>query len=246
MTVSSHNSAYMRRFNPDSVQGLVVHLDASDLSAGAITSWTDRKNGYVFTGTATRDSAINNKPTVTFNGTSNILSTAGNISQFGGVDACTFIVVAVDTNTASDRIIFEVGNGSQVGGQLLLSSFWPTAASPAVILANNGNAGFNNSYILETLASPAIITAVNDFSQLGAAETITIRLNGTTPAVVNLNTNNNTNQCAALRMHLGARITPSLYWPGSIAKLLAYNRRLSIAEMAFIERGVAKQLDIRI
>jgi hypothetical protein len=235
----------MRRFNPDSVQGLVVHLDASDLSAGAITSWTDRKNGYVFTGTASRDAAINNKPTVTFNGSSDILSTAGNISQFGGVDACTFIVVAVDTNTASDRIVFEVGNGLQVGGQLLLSSLWP-GSSPAVILANAGNAGFNNSYITETLASPGIVTAVNDFSQPGTSETTTIRWNGTTPTVGNIVTNNNTNQCAALRMHLGARVTPSLFWPGSIAKLLAYNRRLSTDEMAFIERGVAKQLDIKI
>ena len=227
----------VRAFNPDSIANLVLDLDASDLSAGAVTSWTDRKNGYVFSGTATRNAIINNKPTVTFNGSSDILSTAGNISQFGNVDACTFVIVAIDVNTGNDRIVFEVGDGTQQGGQLVLAAQYPVP-TPAVILTNVGNVGYNQSSIAENWASPGVLTAVNDFSASGTAETSTLRWNGTTPTVTNIAIPNNSNQCAALRMHLGARVGPSLFWPGSIAKLLAYNRRLTTAEMQYLESNL--------
>jgi hypothetical protein len=51
MTVTSVRSTYNRRFSPDSVPGLVIDLDARDLAVGGATSWIDRKNGYIFSGT---------------------------------------------------------------------------------------------------------------------------------------------------------------------------------------------------
>jgi hypothetical protein len=36
-------------WTPYNLRGLQLHLDAADLSAGAVTTWTDRKNGYTFT-----------------------------------------------------------------------------------------------------------------------------------------------------------------------------------------------------
>lgn len=235
----------MRRFNPDAVPGLVIHLDAGDLPTGAVSSWIDRKNGYEFTGTATRDALINNKPTVTFNGSSDRLTTTANITQVDGVSACTFVVVAVDTYTGANAIVCEIGNGSQVGGQLIIASQWPVP-NPAVILGNTGNSGYSSCYISETWASPSLFVGVNDFDSAASFETFTIRWNGAVPTVTNLVVSENTNKCAALRMNLGARENNSLYWSGSIAKLFLYNRRLSTDEMAFIERGVAKQVNIRL
>lgn len=246
MTASSHNSSYMRRFNPDAVTGLVIHLEASDLPVGAVTSWIDRKSGYEFTGTATRDTLINNKPTVTFNGTSDRLSTAGNITQVGGVSACTFIIVAVDTYTGANAIVAEIGDGLTLGSQTVLASQWP-GSSPAIILANTGNSGnYSTSYFTETWSSPGILCAVNDFGALAGSETSTMRFNGVVPIINNIDAPENTNNCVALRMNLGARQDNSLYWSGSIAKLFLYNRRLSTDEMAFIERAIAKQVEIAI
>lgn len=98
MTASSMNSAYMRRFNPDSVSGLVIDLDARALTPGAVTSWTDRRSGYVLTGNATRDSQMNGYPSVTFNGSTDDLRTTGNaITQFNGIAAVTSIIIMKDT-----------------------------------------------------------------------------------------------------------------------------------------------------
>lgn len=230
------------RFTPDSIAGLVIELDARDLAAGAVTTWTDRKNGYAFTGTATRDSQLNNKSTVTFNGTSDRLSTAGNITQVDGVPACTFVVVALDTTYADNAIVLEIGDGTAVGTQVIVSSRDPSLNS-RILFANKGNAAGNSiSYFLESWALPGILCAVNDFGAAAGLETFTMRFNGVVPSVINTDSPDNTNNCVALRMSLGERQDDTLPWAGSIAKVLVYNRRLTTAEMQYLEVELMKDL----
>ena len=230
------------RFTPDSIAGLVIELDARDLAAGAVTTWTDRKNGYAFVGNATRDAQLNSKPTVTFNGTTDRLSTAGNITQVGGVPACTFVVVALDTTYVDNAIVLEIGDGTAVGTQVIVSSRDPSLNS-RILFANKGNAAGNSiSYFLESWALPGILCAVNDFGAAAGLETFTMRFNGAVPSVINTDSPDNTNNCVALRMSLGERQDDTLPWAGSIAKVLVYNRRLTTAEMQYLEVELQKDL----
>lgn len=230
------------RFTPDSIAGLVIELDARDLAAGAVTTWTDRKNGYAFVGNATRDAQLNSKPTVTFNGTSDRLSTAGNITQVGGVPACTFVVVALDTTYVDNAIVLEIGDGTAVGTQVIVSSRDPSLNS-RILFANKGDAAGNSiSYFLESWALPGILCAVNDFGAAAGLETFTMRFNGVVPSVINTDSPDNTNNCVALRMSLGERQDDTLPWAGSLAKVLVYNRRLTTAEMQYLEVELAKDL----
>ena len=193
------------RFTPDSIAGLVIELDARDLAAGAVTTWTDRKNGYAFVGNATRDAQLNNRPTVTFNGTSDRLSTAGNITQVDGVPACTFVVVALDTTYVDNAIVVEIGDGTAIGTQVIVSSRDPSLNN-RILFANKGNAAGNSiSYFLESWALPGILCAVNDFGAAAGLETFTMRFNGVVPTVINTDSPDNTNNCVALRMSLGER-----------------------------------------
>jgi hypothetical protein len=225
-------------FNPNALSGLVVHLDAKDLSAGAVTSWVDRKNGYAFTGTATRNAVLNGRPTVTFNGTTDRLSTAGNITQVGGVSACTFVIVALDTWYGDNAVVAEIGDGTSIGTQVVVSSR-DASGNARILFANKGNSAGNSiSYFLDSWATPGVLCAVNDFGAAAGAETSTLRFNGLVPTVVNTDTANNTNNCVALRMSLGQRQDNTLPWSGSIAKVLVYNRRLTTAEMQYLEAGL--------
>jgi hypothetical protein len=229
-------------FTPNSIAGLVIELDARDLAAGAVTTWTDRRNGYAFVGNATRDAQLNSKPTVTFNGTTDRLSTAGNITQVGGVPACTFVVVALDTTYVDNAIVLEIGDGTAVGTQVIVSSRDPSLNS-RILFANKGDAAGNSiSYFLESWALPGILCAVNDFSAAAGLETFTMRFNGVVPSVINTDSPNNTNNCVALRMSLGERQDDTLPWAGSIAKVLVYNRRLTTAEMQYLEVELQKDL----
>jgi hypothetical protein len=240
MTASSSYNTYSRKFSPDSISGLIIDLDARDVAVGAITSWTDRKNKYTLTGNATRDSQINGYPSVTFNGVTDRLSTPGNITQVDGVPACTFVVLVVDTTYVDNAIIVEIGDGTAVGTQVIVSSRDP-GLNNRILFANKGNSAGNSiSYFLESLSSPGVLCAINDFSSPAGAETSTMRFNGIVPTVLNTDSPNNTNNCVALRMSLGQRQDDTLPWAGSILKLLVYNRRLTVAEMEYLERGVSK------
>jgi hypothetical protein len=259
MTASSMNSAYMRRFNPDSVPGLVIDLDARDLTPGAVTSWTDRKSGYVLTGNATRDSQMNGYPSVTFNGSTNELRTTGNaITQFNGIAAVTSIIIMKDTVSGTGQWWpYGLSESTAFTTNVQTWSFIPSAGpfSNQRCLFNQayGNMGSNYRFIPQSNLLPGILSIVGDFSQPFSSETTTIRYNSTTPAVYaepgqppnGASSPENTGTHGNLDIMLG-RYTGGLNlgsdfaWPGSITKILAYNRRLSTAEMLYLERGVAR------
>jgi hypothetical protein len=138
--------------------------------------------------------------------------------------------------------VLEIGDGTAVGTQVIVSSRDPSLNS-RILFANKGNAAGNSiSYFLESWALPGILCAVNDFGAAAGLETFTMRFNGAVPSVINTDSPDNTNNCVALRMSLGERQDDTLPWAGSIAKVLVYNRRLTTAEMQYLEVELQKDL----
>ena len=119
-------------FNPNAVLGLVIDLDARDLTAGAVTSWTDRKNGYSFSGTATRDAVINGSASVTFNGSSDILTSAS-VTHLAAKSAITMVVLGCGTSAI--LVPVDIARWSLVAIAAALVFFLarlPTRAEPAL------------------------------------------------------------------------------------------------------------------
>ena len=249
MTASSSYNTYSRKFSPDSISGLIIDLDARDVAVGAITSWTDRKNKYTLTGNATRDSQMNGYPSVTFNGTTDRLYTTSNaITQINGSTATTTVVVMKDTLTANGAQGFVCGlSNSSV---TLLSNIWVVGPStlggdPSAAILNQsfGNVGSNFRYFASNNASPGVLSCVVDFSEAGASEASTIRYNGQVPSILVPSgpySQDNTGTFPSMDVLLGSWNSGTYPWPGSITKLLIYNRRLTTAEMEYLERGVSK------
>lgn len=213
------------------MSGLVINLDARDKSAGAIASWIDRQYGYDFAGTATRDATINGRPTITGNGTSNILTSTAAISQLTGASAATVVFAAVDTNVAATAIILEHGAPGASGPTVYATSAGERLHSYGQVTA------VSNYYAAETLAVAAVITTRWD-TTLSTGEANLIRKNGAALSTVLVTDGNNTGTIASNTMSLLARNGGSFGWAGSLAKALVFSRVLTAGEMLTVERAV--------
>lgn len=222
--------------------GLVINLDARDNPAGAITSWVDRQNGYNFTGTATRDSAINGWPSVTGNGTTDILSSTADIAQLSGSTAVTIFIIA--------KCPFVVNGGEAIieYGANGITSTASEAGSFAIYTANTGTTGSILSAVCGNVAptryrtsssvgpnEPAVWSFLSDFA-LPTAETATIRKNGYDSPITLVTAADNSGSMGSLKLNLFSRVGGALRSGASISKLLVFNRALTSAEMEPIER----------
>jgi len=230
-------------FNPDSYSGLVIDLDARDLTAGAITSWTDRKNSYVFSGTATRASALNGKPSVTFNGTTDVLTSTANISQMASATACTMFLLSVSaTAPGSTRIIAEYGTGAGVTAGYFVGT---TNSYGAGIFPHLYNGGLVNiSGLLTDALYPIAFAGVGEFSppaSAGSAQTNTVQFNMHANSVVNGLQQTITGSFASTTFSIGARTGASVAWAGNISRVLLYNQRLSASDILAINTALVSQ-----
>lgn len=226
-------------FNPASISGLVIDLDARDVAAGAFTSIASRVNGYVFNGNATRDTAVNGRPTVSLNG-SQILSSSATLSQISGVSAVTMILGAIDTNTGT-AIVCDYGPNpgvSAVAFELYVT---------ATIFANylRGDVGTSSYSIAETLATARVLSTVLDKS-LASGEASLIRRDGVVVTPTVITSNNNGNTFGNLNLHIGARAGPSLGWAGGFTKFLLFNRALTAGELQQCERLIGSLSSISV
>lgn len=219
-------------FDFNSISGLVTDLDARDKTAGAITDWTDRKFGDVFTGTATRGTAINSLPSVTFNGSSDILAkSGGNYVRLSGATALTMVGSFVDTASATAAIL-ELGAFASAGSWL-----W-YCTTTQVISSSLGDVGTTAGAVTDTLATAAVWSVRLDYG-LSTNENGNIRKNGTAQSVTNSpNSNNSGSFLASTTFAIGARVGPSIPWAGSTNKIVIYSRALSDGETQQAERAV--------
>lgn len=210
--------------NFNNIPGLVIDLDARDLTAGSITSWIDRQNGYVFSGSATCDTAINGRPTVTLTGGTNQLTSSAVISQMGGVTGMTIIQVHKYT-PAGISYFMRTGTAGQ-------GTWYFSTDGPNWQQACNGNVGLARTYAGRSAGS-YIITTTFDFS-LSSLEASGYQLNGSSQSGTNSPNNNNTSTFASDTIIIGGTQTES------VSKLLIYNRALTAGEMLYIEQGCSE------
>lgn len=247
-------TSFTLEFNPNLVPGLVIDLDARDVVFGPITSWTDRQNGYVLTGTATRTLSMNGYPSVAFNGSTNILRTSGTpITQFNGGKDLTMFLLSRDVGLTGGGQLWPMGLANEAPpapypGPFVFANVWSDYAAGAFNLSNQLYVtGSNLAYISQNASTPGVLTQIKSIDAVPvSAETSTIRYNGATPVVTPdpLYQANNTGVFPDFDLLLGRYSGigtggVTFAWPGFITKVLIYNRALTAAEMFYVERGIA-------
>jgi hypothetical protein len=221
-------------FDFNSIPDLAVELDARDVSAGGFTSINSRVNGYTFTGTATRDTAINGMPTVSFNGSSDILTSTANISQINGATAITIIGAYQDLSATSLRYYISNGPGTSVGQFVL---YWNAGVFPNFA---NGHVGYSQFYLSKPAAiDTAVWTTKTDFTlSTGAANFF--RKNGVDQVAGVFNDANNVaGVFGNFPVSIGAMIGGP-YWSSlSFTKICIYARALTGTEITNAENATA-------
>ena len=102
-----------RAYSPSIDPRLAVWLRASDAPSGASTSLVDYAHSRTFNGSFTRDTSINGTPTVAFNGSTDGLISASNISEMNGASAFTLILgMAAPLLGGGYKVIAELGHNS--------------------------------------------------------------------------------------------------------------------------------------
>lgn len=230
MIISSTRSTWDRRgFDFNSIPNLAIDLDARDVVSGSITTINSRVNGYTFTGSATRNTALSGSPTISFNGSSNILTSTANVSQISGANAVTVIGAYQDLTLGSLR--YFISNGAGVNGQFIV--YWNTNS-----FCNwaQGNVGITQYFLTKPTAVEAGIWTTQTDLTLATGEANLFRKNGASVAAGSFNNSNNTNTFGNFAISIGAMTGSSNYSNMSFVKLCIYARALSAAEMTLVER----------
>jgi hypothetical protein len=190
-------------FDPDSISGLVLDINPALDPLGAVTSILDRKNGYVFNGTATRDATINGTPTYSGNGATNVLTSSAVISQLAGSSACTIIGVYRQLSViVGSRVIAAMGTGGTLPGEALI--YLQTAGSQIADYAF-GNIGPTAEFYNDFIAVGTVWTMQLNFA-LASREFTPMRRNGTPVASSNaFNTDNSGVLASKVMSLLGLR-----------------------------------------
>ncbi len=149
-------------FNPNSISGLQVQLDASTLAAGAITTWNNADPAGNFTGGGTVQSGganFSNKNVMHFNGSQTLVNTA-NFSS----GAVTVMYVGSLDGTQNARLVSAVSNNWLLG-------FWGGDQNEAYFngwVSNPGTAASTSSMIYEgTIDASGNAVAYNNGTVIG-------------------------------------------------------------------------------
>lgn len=241
-----------RGFRPRHIAGLVADWNPAALSLNdgdAISSLTDTQGGYHATGTTTqcptfKTNILNGYPVARFNGTANGLGSP-NI-DLTGTGAVTVFVVASSASAATDQIMLECStntNSSTTGGYI-----YKYITSGLVETACRGNAGFSTWKGERALSSAALVMSATwdksfvwpqrPIANASSYNEAMLYMGGLQAAGSNAATNtaNNANTWGNVAWFIGARNKASLFFNGDVARVLLYNRKLSHAERAQVEK----------
>ena len=220
-------------FNPKSISGLLVWLDAADSStytlATGVSEWRDKSgNGRTFTqGTANNQPAIssttqNGKGLLEFDGVNDRLQATGNWLQ---IPDCTIFAA------------FRRASGA-FGG--ILSSSGNLDASPGLLVDSSSAAmrGYNNLSIFGSFTTFGIACGT---SSAGAT---VARTNGTQvdsdAASGSLETSQTTTTVGTYRQ------TAANFFVGTIGEIMAWNRVLSASEITTVTRYLGKKWGVTV
>lgn len=222
-------------FNPKSISGLLVWMDASDSStytvATGVSEWRDKSgNGRTFT-----QSTANNQPLV-----SSTQQNGKALLEFDGTN---------DRLTAT-------GNWLQIANCTLFAAFKRNAGVYGGIIASSGN-GDNSPGILVDSSSPAI-RGYNNFSLTAAGSIAAFHVlsgtvtNGATVAFTNGTQSDSDAASGTLGVDqtttvIGTyRTSAANYFNGLIGEILAFNRVLSVSERQSVERYLGKKWGVTV
>jgi len=222
-------------FNPKSISGLLLWLDAADSSsytiATGVSEWRDKSgNGRNFVqATGNNQPAIstitqNGKSLLEFDGTNDRLVASGNFLQ---IASCTLFA-------AFRRI------SGTYGG--VLSSSTDADKSPSILIENTlgGLRGYTNV----SISGVSVVDAFCVFAGVVNAGATTLWVNGTQrdsdAAVSTLDTSGTTTSIGSYRQ------SAANYFNGYIGELIAYNASLSAAQRQSVQSYLGKKWGITV
>jgi hypothetical protein len=220
-------------FNPKSISGLLVWLDAADSStytlATGVSEWRDKSgNGRTFT-----QATANNQPVIS--------STAQNgkaLLEFDGVN---------------DRLQ-ATGNWLQIANCTLFAAFRRTSGNYGGIIASAGNSDASPGIIIE--ATNSAVRGYNNLSLFGVYSSFSIAC-GTVSAGATIARTNGTQvdsdvvsgtlDTTQTTTTIGTyRQAAANYFGGYIGEIIAWNKVLSDAEITTVTRYLGKKWGITV
>ena len=222
-------------FNPKTLPGLLVWMDASDSStytlATGVSEWRDKSgNGRSFTqGTGNNQPIIssvtqNGKALLEFDGTNDRLQATGNFLQ---IASCTLFAAYRRTAGAYGGIISSCGNSDNSPGILIDVSRGAVRGYANVGYEAVGAADAFH-IVSGTVTSGAVVTFTNGTQVATSAASGTLGVDQTTTSIGTY------------------RQAASNYFGGYIGEILAWNRVLSTTERQTVERWLGKRWGVAV
>jgi hypothetical protein len=230
-------------FNPKSIAGLSLWLDAADASTITVSTgvsvWADKsgngRNAAQAVGgkQPAYSSTINGKNVVTFQGTDDTMSIT-NVADFNATSQ-TVIVVSRQT-TAANQSLFYKGQSNSANGVIMRyrtgTTFWlyQKNDNTAETLSNNSNTNTNTNVYTAVLQPSNQAGFVN-----GAAPTNGFATNTLTTAYDDTGA-----------IWIGSRRDVSEYLVGDACEILHWPRALSASERSRVERYLGRKWGVTV
>jgi hypothetical protein len=228
-------------FNPKTIAGLQLWLDAADASSvttvsGAASQWNDKSgNGRHATQTTANNrpaynGVIGGRAALTFDGTNDAMATGLESASLTGY--ATFFCVCrpnfADATAATNKTPL-YGRDATTNANPHGINLW---GSSGTVLFNTTWRGINFNQI----GGPTVTLGMDALMTGGVTATQSVRrVNGVAANLVAATTAG-TNSAAGTFLQVGQDPNLARFWNGPIGEVLVYNRDLSISEIQTIER----------
>jgi len=226
-------------FNPKSIPGLAVWLDAADASTVTISTgvsvWADKsgngRNAAQAVGgkQPAYNSTINGKNVVTFQGTDDTMQIGAN-AAFNATSQ-TIIIVSRQTTAANQGLWYKADSNSAVGVIMRYrtgTTFWLYQKNDSVAETLASNANTNTvANVYATVLEPAAQAGYVNGALVASATVTTAYDNNSGP-------------------WLGSRRDVGEYLQGDIAEVLFWNRALSASERSRVERYLGRKWGVTV
>ena len=236
-------------FTPRSISGLALWFDATNVASitqggGGVSQWMSRVNGIVATqGTANNQpdysvNAINNRPGLVFNGTTDSMPTtfrADSLTSFVGYAAVVQPASSMTTTTAMPAVFNS--RGSQPNGLAINGGF--TSPPRWIMNWSNTSSFASNAHTVVASAPQIVIMTMN-------ATTITARINGVRTTESRTMPASSGETTSAVYTFAADQGFANRFFAGAIGELLTWSRTLTDTEMLAIQRYLASKWGIAV
>lgn len=231
-------------FNPRSISGLALWLDAADSTsytiATGVSEWRDKSgNGRNFSqGTGNnqptvRTNGLNSRNTFEFDGSNDVLvgpagfSLSNTHSVIAVVRPDTRKIQGILSGSVNSELIYGDGSASFSGTKF-------AAFGVARAVYGGGTITTGSFQVFSAVCSGGTLPTNLSVFTNGTGGSVSIETAGTAPVA---------SMTAELNVGRGA---PSQFWDGDIAEVLVWSRALSSMERLTVERGLGKKWGISV